>query len=120
MQIQVNTDRNVEGHEALAERVRGDVQSALGRFAEHITRVEVHLSDANADKSGRADKRCMMEARFQGRQPIAVTDHAASIDQSVSGAADKLTRLIDTTLGRSGRFEHTKLSSEAPDGDQAP
>lgn len=44
--------------------------------------------------------RCMMEARLEGRQPIAVTHQAASLDQAVDGAADKLTKMIDSTLGR--------------------
>ena len=65
-----------------------------------ITRLEIHLSDQNADKSGQDDKRCMMEARLEGRQPIAVTHQAASLDQAVDGAARKFTRLIEGTLGR--------------------
>ena len=101
MQVQINTDRNIEGREALADQVRGVVESALSRFSDHITRVEVHLSDENSDKKGGDDEmRCMMEARIEGRQPIAVTHQAASLDQAVDGAADKLTRLIESTLGR--------------------
>ena len=45
MQIQVNTDHKIEGHEALAAQVRGVVKNALSRMSDHITRVEVHLSD---------------------------------------------------------------------------
>lgn len=41
-----------------------------------------------------------MEARLQGRQPIAVTHHAGSMHQAVDGAADKLTRLVESTVGR--------------------
>ncbi|MGK2940932.1 MAG: hypothetical protein ACSLFJ_04550 [Immundisolibacter sp.] len=44
MQIQINTDHNIEGHEALAAHVSGVVQSALGRFSDQVTRVEVHLA----------------------------------------------------------------------------
>jgi ribosomal subunit interface protein len=101
MQVQINTDRNIEGREALADHVRGVVESALSRFSDHITRVEVHLRDENSDKKdGDDEMRCMMEARIEGRQPIAVTHQAASLDQAVDGAADKLTRLIESTLGR--------------------
>ena len=100
MQIQINTDRNIEGHEALAAQVRGVVESALSRISDHITRVEVHLSDESSHKSSQNDKRCMMEARLEGRQPIAVTHRAATLDQAVDGAADKLARLIESTLGR--------------------
>jgi ribosome-associated translation inhibitor RaiA len=42
----------------------------------------------------------MMEARLAGRQPIAVTEEAATLDLAVDGAADKLARLIEHTLGK--------------------
>jgi ribosome-associated translation inhibitor RaiA len=100
MQIQVHTDHNIEGHQALSDHVSDAVERALNRISEHITRVEVHLSDLNGDKSGPTEKRCMMEARLEGRQPVAVTHQAATLDQAVDDAADKLTRLIESTLGR--------------------
>jgi ribosome-associated translation inhibitor RaiA len=101
MQIQVRTDHNIEGHQALTDHVSGVVERALNRVSEHISRVEVHLSDVNGDKSGPSDKRCMMEACLEGRrQPVAVTHQAATLDQSVDDAADKLTRLIESALGR--------------------
>ena len=101
MQIQINTDGNIEGHETLATEVSTVVESALNRHSNHITRVEVHLSDENSDKKGgNRDMRCLMEARLEGRQPIAVTHQAATLDQAVDGAADKLTKSIDSTLGR--------------------
>ena len=100
MQIQINTDHNIEGHEALAAQISGVVESALSRFGDHITRVEVHLSDENSHRKGQSDKRCVMEARLEGRLPIAVTHEAASLDQAVDGASDKLARLIENTLGR--------------------
>ncbi|MEO7889698.1 MAG: HPF/RaiA family ribosome-associated protein [Vicinamibacterales bacterium] len=100
MQIQVNTDHNIEGREALVARVRGIVESALSRWIDHITRVEVHLSDENGDKTGQNDKRCMMEARLEGRQPAAVTCEAATLAQAVAGAADKLKTSLESTLER--------------------
>ena len=100
MQIQFNTDHNIEGHEALAAQVSSVVESALSRSSDHITRVEVHLSDENSSKSGQHDKRCMMEARLEGRQPIAVTHQASTLEQAVDGAAEKLTKLIESTLDR--------------------
>ena len=99
MQIQVNTDHNIEGHEGLAAHVSSLVEGALGRSSEHITRIEVHLSDESAGKSGPDGKRCALEARLHGRPPIAVSHQAATVHQAVSGAAEKLTRSIDSTLG---------------------
>jgi ribosome-associated translation inhibitor RaiA len=100
MQVQIHTDHNIEGHEALAAQVSSVVESALSRISDHITRVEVHLSDENSDKSSQNNKRCMMEARLEGRRPTAVTHQAATMEQAVDGAAEKLTRLIEHTLGR--------------------
>jgi hypothetical protein len=100
MQIQINTDRHIEGRERLAAWASGVVEQALSRVSDRITRVEVHLSDENADRSGQQDKQCMMEARLEGRQPIAVTHQAATMDQAVNGAAEKLTGAIESIIGR--------------------
>lgn len=100
MQIQINTDGNIEGHEELASQVSGVVEDALSRFSDQITRVEVHLSDENSDKNGQHDKRCMMEVRLEGRRPTAVTHQAASMGDAVDGAADKLKRSLESTLER--------------------
>ncbi len=100
MQVQINTDHNIEGHEALAARFSTVVESSLSRVSDQITRVEVHLSDESGDKSGQNDKRCVLEARLEGRQPVAVTHQAGTLDQAVDGAADKLARLIESTPER--------------------
>lgn len=113
MQIQINTDHNIEGREALAAHFSEVVERALSRMSDRITRLEVHLSDENGDKQGQNDKRCMLEARIEGRQPIAVTYHAATLDQAVDGAADKLTRLIESTLGRQRHHNSHRTDPEA-------
>ncbi len=66
------------------------MERTLGHRAEHVTRVEAHLSDENGKKGGRFDTRCMMEARLEGRQPIAVAHEAETIAQAIDAAADKL------------------------------
>jgi ribosome-associated translation inhibitor RaiA len=100
MKIQVNTDDKVEGREKLSRRVEAEVSRALGHLRDHITRVEVHLSDEDSDKTGGDDKRCLMEARLAGRPPVAVTNHAGSLREAFGGAADKLRRSVERTLGR--------------------
>jgi ribosome-associated translation inhibitor RaiA len=101
MQVQVRTDHNIEGHEALADQVRGVVEDALSEFSDRVTSVDVHLSNQNSEQQdGNDSLRCMIEARLEGRQPIAVTDQAATLDDAIDGAADKLAHLIDHTLGR--------------------
>ncbi len=103
MHIQINTDRNVASNEALVAYVSSETEQALNRFNELITRVEVHLGDENSDKKGGKDcLKCVMEARIEGRQPVAVTHQATTLDQAVNGAVSKLSRLIESTLGRTG------------------
>ncbi|MEA5452588.1 HPF/RaiA family ribosome-associated protein [Leptolyngbya sp. CCNP1308] len=101
MQVQINTDSNIEGNQVIAEQVGYAIRDTLDRFSQHITRVEVHLSDENSDeKFGAHDKRCLIEARLANHQPISVSDQAATVEQSLSGAAEKMKHLLDTTLGR--------------------
>jgi len=100
MQVQINTGHNIDGREALAARFGGVIERTLDRFSDQIARVEVHLSDENGQKYGVDDKRCMIEARLEGHQPLVVISHAAALDQAVDGAASKLARLIEHTLGR--------------------
>ena len=101
MLIQINTDDNVNHSETLGEWIEATVRDVLDRFADQVTRVEVHLSDENSDKkSGDSDMRCMLEARLAGRQPVAVTDTAATLEQAVDGAVRKMRRSLDSTLGR--------------------
>ncbi len=113
MQILLNTDHNIEGHEALAEKIRGLVEDALGHYAGHITRVEVHLTDENSDKKGGADDiRCVMEARLKGREPVAVTHRAGNPYEAAVGAAHRITAMIGSILER--RHDHKK-GAAAPD-----
>ena len=51
MHIQINTDHNIENHEAMAAQIRGVVESALSRISDHITRVDIHLSTESGLKS---------------------------------------------------------------------
>ena len=101
MRIQVNTDRNISATSELIDSVSSMIEHTLERFNGDITRIEVHLSDENGHKQdGSADIRCLMEARLQGRQPVAVTHQAVTLDQAADGATEKLSRLISSTLGR--------------------
>jgi hypothetical protein len=101
MKIQVNTDRNIEGDEALVQLVEAEVQYGLERFDDRLTRVEVHLGDENAEKDGGgADKRCLLEARPAGMQPVVVTEFAETVEQAVVGATGKMQTLLNSRFGR--------------------
>ena len=100
MQVQVNTDNHIHGREEIVALVETSVEGAVGRFRDRITRVEAHLSDTNSHKTKGDDIRCVLEARLAGHQPIAVTHQAATVELALSGAADKLERSVESTLGR--------------------
>lgn len=100
MLIQVNTDRNITGGDALAKWVETAVDKTLQRFKDHITRVEAHISDENSQKGGADDKRCVLEARVAGIKPITVRHEAPNVQLAVDGALEQLKRALDSTLGR--------------------
>ncbi len=104
MIIQLNTDNNITGSKELSQTVEGLISKSLDRFAEQITRVEVHLTDENGRKQGQDDKRCMLEARLEGMQPIAVTDHGNTHIQAAKGAINKLKTALDTATGRLKKY----------------
>ncbi len=100
MTIQLNAGKNLNIHESFEKDLKDLLTEGLSRFSEHITRLEVHLSDENGSKEGQNDRRCMLEARLEGMQPIAVTADAHTHEQSVEAAIDKMKTSLDTILGR--------------------
>ena len=101
MQVLVNTDNHVSGGEELTSLVGATLQEALGRFGDRITRVEVHLTDENSRaKESETDKRCVMEARLAGLEPVTVSDQGATLEQVIDGAAERLVRTLTRTLER--------------------
>ena len=100
MQVQLNTDNHIQGDDKLAAWVHAEISAKLDRFGDHLTRVKVHLSDSNASRGGSVDKRCMLEARPAGRQPVAVSHDAGTVADALLGAVAKMVRALDSALGR--------------------
>jgi len=100
MKIQLNSDASIHGNEALSAHLSTSLEGALERFKEEITRVDVHLSDRRGGKDGPHYQRCMLEASLEGRQPVAVMDHAPTMEQAIQGAAQKLARMLGSRIGR--------------------
>ncbi|AUC76492.1 hypothetical protein [Olleya sp. Bg11-27] len=100
MIIQFNTDKTINGNERDQSYFTTMIAEGLKNYESHITRIESHLSDENGKKDGQKDMRCLLEARIEGKQPVAVSCQANTIELAVSGAVDKLTALLETTIGR--------------------
>jgi ribosome-associated translation inhibitor RaiA len=100
MQVLVNSDHHITGDLTVTQRVESIVGASVDRFADRVTRVEVHLNDTNGPKHGAKEKRCMMEARVGGLKPLAVSHEAPTVLEAIEGAADKLERALEHAFGR--------------------
>lgn len=100
MIIKLNTDKNIEGNEALESRVNAMLEQHLGRFFPRLSRIEVHLSDSNAGKGGGDDKRCALEARLENEDPMGTTHDDENVEKAIRGACDKLKVKLDSLIGK--------------------
>lgn len=98
MQIQINTDKNVEGNERLVTYFSTELKNELARFDDKITRIEVHFGDENSNKLAKSDKRCLIEIRIAKMQPIAVTDHSETIEKAFYHALVKAKKILENTF----------------------
>jgi ribosomal subunit interface protein len=118
MQIQVHTGKQVDGGENFHDYVAAEIESGLKRFAERITRVEVHFADENSSsKASDNDKRCVLEARLTGMQPISVTAHAASVRIALDAAVDKMKSTLGRTLDKLSHAKGRPSLGELPDAE---
>lgn len=95
MQIQINTDNNIENNARLTNFFSDEIKIHLERFDSVITRVEVHFGDENSEKFGKNDKRCLIEVRVAKKDPIAVTDYADTIEKAFNNAIAKVKRVLN-------------------------
>ncbi|MFK8080491.1 MAG: HPF/RaiA family ribosome-associated protein [Granulosicoccus sp.] len=117
MQIQIRTDNNINVNDGRAVELKEIVTHAMRHCSNHITRIEMHLSDINGAKAGENDKSCVMEVRLERRKPMAATEEANTVAESVKGAADKLARMIKNTLERSADKRPPAPDMTEPDVD---
>lgn len=100
MLIQVHSNHSIEISQGLEDRVRASLAGTLTRFDNHLTRLQVHLNDENAGKSGPQDKRCQIEARLKHHEPLSVTHKADSLDLAIEGATTKLGNALERLIGK--------------------
>ncbi len=100
MEVQINTANNLDGRQALNDRLEATVRDRLSRFEGRLTRIELHVGDVNAERSAGGDIRCQIEARPAGLDPVSVSDQSDSVDQAATAALAKLTTALERTFGR--------------------
>jgi ribosome-associated translation inhibitor RaiA len=129
MMILVSHDNHIKGSSELTAEVSDLIEGQLERFGEQITRVIVQLSDeSGATKPVVNDKRCAIEVRLAGLEPICVIDRGNSVSQVIRGATNKLEDLIESTLEKLNRrhrpvhppkFEAVEETEEELDAEEA-
>jgi len=100
MIIQINTDHTISENERMINYFKTIIADSLKFYSENITRIEVHFSDENGNKGGSNDKRCLLEARIEGRQPTAVTAQANTSEEALNSAIKKMTASLKKTIGQ--------------------
>jgi ribosome-associated translation inhibitor RaiA len=96
MNIQLNADKNLTIHAEYENQIVEQLTKGLARFSEHISSLQVHLSDENGDKEGQNDKKCLLEAHFEGRSAVIGSTLANTYDQAITGALTKLKNALNT------------------------
>ena len=97
MQVQINAPHIAPGD--YAETAERTVRDALRTYAERLTRVEVHMRDLNGHKGG-VDKRCVIEARPRGLDPVAAEHESDKVHEALRGALEKLERVLSHRFGK--------------------
>ena len=99
MQIQIFA-QGIEVPDPLRAYVERNLMDVLKHHAERLTRVEVHLKDLNSNKKNGVDKRCLLEARPRGLEPVAAEHDASEFKDAVHQAALKLERALQHRIDK--------------------
>lgn len=94
MTIQFNTDKTISGEQRQEEYFTSQIAQGLERYNDHITRVEVYLKDENGKKEGFNDISCLLEARMEGKKPIAVNSKGDNVEKAISSAIEKMSNAL--------------------------
>lgn len=95
MDIFINTDNQIPATQELKNYYKAELENALKRFDEHVTRYEVYFSDANSSgKDTPGDKQCVIEARLKGKKPEHVSHNATELKAAFDGAVNKMKNLL--------------------------
>lgn len=100
MHVEISTDNTIDGSSDLIAALTATIRHELTHFEAHVTRVEAHLQDLNAGKSGPEDIECMLEVRLKGQQPVVTKAASETVEKATKGAASKMKALLETTLGK--------------------
>jgi ribosome-associated translation inhibitor RaiA len=98
MKVQVHSDINIEGSDALTRTVDTAIHAALDRYSHRIPRAEVRLSaDDDSNRNRPEGSRCDLEVQPAGME-LVVTGTADTPERACHDAARKMQRLLARTF----------------------
>ena len=100
MKILINTDSSISGTEEMRTNLGVTIANAFDRFSDRLTRIEAKISDEDGDKSSENDKRCVLEVRLKGMEPLVVTGLGHTVENALDVAIDKMKSTLETAMGR--------------------
>lgn len=102
MQIEIESGQ-IDISEAFRRHIIDSLDGVERRWGDRLTRVTMYMQDINSATKGGVDKRCTLEARPAGSDPIVVENVADDAYVAVKGAVDKLGRALANALDRTAR-----------------
>lgn len=100
MLVQINTDNRIEGSDEANTAIEERVRERLARFADQLTRVEVHIRDVDGDRNGPSGIEAKIEARPAGGAPLVTTDQAGDRQAAVAGALRKAVDVLERSSAK--------------------
>ncbi len=98
MDIKINTDNHIDGHQRFIDNYTNELEKAMARFENYVTHYEVYFSDENSDKNTPDDKKCVIEARVKHKNPDRVSHTASEIHQAFDGAVKKMKKVLEKVV----------------------
>ena len=93
MKISVSPQETGCFDEEMIRRIEGVMEGTLERFGQHLSTVEVLVSDPE-NPDHRSGMSCRVEAHLQGAAAVSAMHQAYTLAEAIHGAADKLKRSL--------------------------
>lgn len=104
MRVQFNNDNTTSFDPEFRADTESRIRERLSRFADRLTRIEVHLRDIDGPSTETSRGiEATLEARPASGRPLAATDRARRAGEAVNGALGKIVARLDSTFGKLDR-----------------